>query len=92
MVLIVIEDQCSAGTEFLISSLRFSFTGELNSTGREGKFGCNVAHLDHYSEIAEKSMENFVSVISSFRFTSNGSRASGLRAPLRDIKNTPTNR
>ncbi|CAA3016741.1 exonuclease 1 [Olea europaea subsp. europaea] len=57
-------------------------------TKGEGKFGCNISHLGHYSDIAEKSMEKFVSVISSFRFTSSGSRASGLRAPLKDIKNT----
>ncbi|KAL0442581.1 UNVERIFIED_CONTAM: Exonuclease 1 [Sesamum latifolium] len=53
----------------------------------EGKFGCNISHLGHYSNIAEKSMEKFVSVISSFRYNSSGSRASGLRAPLKDIKN-----
>ncbi|XP_069150572.1 exonuclease 1 isoform X4 [Solanum lycopersicum] len=56
------------------------------------KFGSNISHLGHYSQISEKSMDNFVSVISSFRYTSNGSRASGLRAPLKDIKNTSTNR
>lgn len=72
--------------------IELSSSTENTVPGGEGKFGCNIAHLGHYSEIAEKSMENFVSVISSFRFTSNGSRASGLRAPLRDIKNTPTNR
>ncbi|XP_055806470.1 exonuclease 1 [Solanum dulcamara] len=59
---------------------------------RQGKFGSNISHLGHYSQISEKSMDNFVSVISSFRYTSNGSRASGLRAPLKDIKNTSTNR
>ncbi|KAJ8545371.1 hypothetical protein K7X08_017954 [Anisodus acutangulus] len=58
----------------------------------EGKFGSNISHLGQYSQISEKSMENFVSVISSFRYTSNGSRASGLRAPLKDIKNTSINR
>ncbi|KAM3361947.1 exonuclease 1 isoform X1 [Capsicum galapagoense] len=58
----------------------------------QGKFGSNISHLGKYSQISEKSMENFVSVISSFRYTSNGSRASGLRAPLKDIKNTSTNR
>lgn len=56
----------------------------------QGKFGSNISHLGHYSQISEKSMENFVSVISSFRYTSKGSRASGLRAPLKDIKNTST--
>ncbi|CAI9787980.1 unnamed protein product [Fraxinus pennsylvanica] len=59
-------------------------------TKSEGKFGCSISHLSHYSDIAEKSMEKFVSVMSSFRFTSTGSRASGLRAPLKDIKNTCT--
>ncbi|KAL3376975.1 hypothetical protein AABB24_003412 [Solanum stoloniferum] len=58
----------------------------------QGKFGSNISHLGHYSQISEKSMDNFVSVLSSFRYTSNGSRASGLRAPLKDIKNTSTNR
>ncbi|KAK2982520.1 hypothetical protein RJ640_012765 [Escallonia rubra] len=54
----------------------------------QGKFGCNISHLGKYSDIAGKSMENFVSVISSFRCSSSGSRASGLRAPLRDVQNT----
>nr|XP_043622684.1 exonuclease 1 [Erigeron canadensis] len=54
------------------------------------KFGCNISHLGKYSEIAEKSMEKFISVISSFKYTSSGSRASGLRAPLKDIRNTFT--
>ncbi|KAL6197338.1 hypothetical protein ACLB2K_032947 [Fragaria x ananassa] len=58
----------------------------------EGKFGSNISHLGQYSDIAEKSMENFVSVISSLRFGSSGSRASGLRAPLKDVRNTCTNR
>ncbi|KAJ0017249.1 hypothetical protein Pint_10135 [Pistacia integerrima] len=58
----------------------------------EGKFGSNISHLGHYSEIAEKSMESFVSVVSSFRCSSSGSRASGLRAPLKDVRNTCTNR
>ncbi|KAK7359162.1 hypothetical protein VNO77_01110 [Canavalia gladiata] len=57
----------------------------------EENFGTNISHLGHYSEIAEKSMERFVSVISSFRFTS-GSRVSGLRAPLKDVRNTSDNR
>ncbi|KAI3456083.1 hypothetical protein Pfo_012746 [Paulownia fortunei] len=54
---------------------------------KAGTFGCNISHLGRYSDIAEKSMEKFVSVVSSFRYTSSGSRASGLRAPLKDIKN-----
>ncbi|XP_044461272.1 exonuclease 1 [Mangifera indica] len=58
----------------------------------EGKFGSDISHLGHYSEIAEKSMEKFVSVVSSFRCSSSGSRASGLRAPLKDLQNTCTKR
>ncbi|PWA98234.1 5'-3' exonuclease, C-terminal domain-containing protein [Artemisia annua] len=54
------------------------------------KFGCNISHLGKYAEIAEKSMEKFMSVISSFKCTSSGSRASGLRAPLKDVRNTFT--
>lgn len=53
----------------------------------EEKFGCNISHLGKYSEIAEKSMEKFISVISSFKCISSGSRASGLRAPLKDVRN-----
>lgn len=74
------------------------FNSDLDDSTKEetndgqGKFGSNISHLGHYAQISEKSMENFVSVISSFRYTSNGSRASGLRAPLKDIKNTSTNR
>ncbi|KAL2244721.1 UNVERIFIED_CONTAM: Exonuclease 1, partial [Sesamum indicum] len=64
-------------------------TSDLDEDTRveEGKFGCNISHLGRYSNIAEKSMEKFVSVLSSFRYNSSGSRASGLRAPLKDIKN-----
>ncbi|CAA7030609.1 unnamed protein product [Microthlaspi erraticum] len=51
------------------------------------KFGSNISHIRHYSEIAEKSVERFVSAISSFRYSGSGSRASGLRAPLKDIRN-----
>ncbi|GMH15739.1 hypothetical protein Nepgr_017580 [Nepenthes gracilis] len=58
----------------------------------EGKFGCNISHLDQYSDISEKSLEKFLSIISSFRYSSSGSRASGLRAPLRDVHNTCLNR
>lgn len=57
----------------------------------QDKFGCNISHIGQYSDIAEKSMEKFVSLISSFRYAS-GSRASGLRAPLKDVRNTCTNR
>ncbi|CAH2034346.1 unnamed protein product [Thlaspi arvense] len=52
------------------------------------KFGSNISHIEHYSEIAEKSVERFVSAISSFRYSGSGSRASGLRAPLKDIHNS----
>ncbi|XP_027916681.1 exonuclease 1 isoform X2 [Vigna unguiculata] len=61
------------------------------NNGEEEKFGTNISHLGQYSEIAEKSMERFVSVISSFRCTS-GTRVSGLRAPLKDVRNTSNNR
>ncbi|KAF4360670.1 hypothetical protein G4B88_010665 [Cannabis sativa] len=59
-----------------------------SSSSNDGKFGSNISHLAEYSDIAEKSMEKFVSIISSFKFASSGSRASGLRAPLKDIRNT----
>ncbi|KAI4304443.1 hypothetical protein MLD38_039952 [Melastoma candidum] len=52
------------------------------------KFGANISHLDHYSNIAGKSLERFVKVMDSFRFTGSGSRASGLRAPLKNVQNT----
>ncbi|KAE8673320.1 Exonuclease 1 [Hibiscus syriacus] len=58
----------------------------------EAKFGSNISHLGRYSNVAEKSMERFVSVISSFRFSSPGSRASGLRAPLKYAQNKCINR
>ncbi|XWS19767.1 hypothetical protein CRYUN_Cryun31cG0045300 [Craigia yunnanensis] len=58
----------------------------------EAKFGSNISHLGHYSDIAEKSMERFVSAISSFRFSSSGSHASGLRTPLKDARNTCSKR
>ncbi|CAB4276340.1 unnamed protein product [Prunus armeniaca] len=70
-------------------SLNETFTG---TKTEEGKFGSNISHLGRYSDIAEKSMEKFVSVISPFRYSSSGSRASGLRAPLKDVQNTGTNR
>ncbi|OVA00201.1 XPG/Rad2 endonuclease [Macleaya cordata] len=56
--------------------------------GNKGNFGCNISHLSHFSDVAEKSMERFISVISSFKCASSGSRASGLRAPLKDVRNT----
>ncbi|KAK3432863.1 hypothetical protein EUGRSUZ_D00367 [Eucalyptus grandis] len=61
-------------------------------TGSEGKFGADISHLGRYSDIAESSLEGFVSVILSFRFTASGSHASGLRAPLKDVHNACTNR
>ncbi|XP_052183814.1 exonuclease 1 [Diospyros lotus] len=72
-----------------------SFTPDdtvIEANAKSGKFGCNISHLEKYSDIAEKSMERFVSVMSSFRFSSSGSRASGLRAPLKDVQNTFTSR
>lgn len=54
----------------------------------EGKFGCNISHVKSYSGIAEKSMDRFASLISSFKYNSSGSRASGLRPPLKDVQNT----
>jgi exonuclease-1 len=57
----------------------------------EEKFGTNISHLGHYSEIAEKSLDRFTSVISAFKYTS-GSRVSGLRAPLKDVRNIRNNR
>ncbi|KAI5384824.1 exonuclease 1 [Lathyrus oleraceus] len=56
----------------------------------EENFGTNISHLGHYSEIAEKSLERFASVISAFKYTP-GSRVSGLRAPLKDVRNTRNN-
>ncbi|KAF5176021.1 Protodermal factor [Thalictrum thalictroides] len=58
----------------------------------EGNFGCNISHLSHYSNVAEKSMERFVSIVSAFACKSSGSRASGLRAPLKDVYNTVATR
>ncbi|WJX53294.1 hypothetical protein P8452_39306 [Trifolium repens] len=57
----------------------------------EEKFGTNISHLGHYSKIAEKSLDRFTSVISAFKYTS-GSRVSGLRAPLKDVRNIRNNR
>ncbi|KAE9461962.1 hypothetical protein C3L33_06121, partial [Rhododendron williamsianum] len=76
-----------------ITRSRIIFTPEDTITETEasgGKFGCNISHLENYSDIADKSIERFVSVISSFRCSSSGSRASGLRAPLKDVRNTCT--
>ena len=85
----------------MIDSLLFyasdSSISTLNNTTMEtkaegGKFGSNISHLENYSDIAEKSIERFVSVISSFKCSSSGSRASGLRAPLKEVQNTRTSR
>ncbi|KAJ1426192.1 XPG/Rad2 endonuclease [Sesbania bispinosa] len=66
-------------------------TGPFAENNAEEKFGTNISHLGHYSKIAEKSLERFESVISSFRCSS-GSRVSGLRAPLKDVRNICNNR
>ncbi|KAJ8465064.1 hypothetical protein OPV22_027616 [Ensete ventricosum] len=58
----------------------------------KGKFGCDISHLNNYTGIAEKSMEKFVALISSYRYASSGSRASGLRAPLKDVQNICSSR
>ncbi|KAL5978699.1 hypothetical protein ACLOJK_029816 [Asimina triloba] len=60
----------------------------METDNKEVNFGCDISHLSRYSDISEKSMERFVSVISSFRYMGSGSRASGLRAPLKDVRNT----
>ncbi|KAJ3696092.1 hypothetical protein LUZ60_001469 [Juncus effusus] len=54
----------------------------------EGKYGCDISHVNKYAVIAEKSLDKFASLISGFRYNSSGSRASGLRAPLKDVQNT----
>ncbi|KAK4786634.1 hypothetical protein SAY86_010467 [Trapa natans] len=63
-----------------------------NEMKPEIKFGSNISHIDHYCDIAEQSLERFVSVISSFKYKGSGTRASGLRAPLREVKDTSKNR
>ncbi|EYU28152.1 hypothetical protein ABFS82_13G090100 [Erythranthe guttata] len=67
-------------------------SGGRSSEAEEGKLGCDISHLSRYSDIAEKSMEKFVSVISSFRYNPSGTRASGLRPPLKDINNNSLRR
>ncbi|CAI8618745.1 unnamed protein product [Vicia faba] len=62
----------------------------LKDDSAEEKFGTNISHLGHYSKIAEKSLERFASVISAFKYTP-GSRVSGLRAPLKDVRNSHNN-
>ncbi|XP_024627669.1 exonuclease 1 isoform X2 [Medicago truncatula] len=61
------------------------------NSAQEEKFGTNISHLGHYSQISEKSLERFASVISAYKYTS-GSRVSGLRAPLKDVRNTHNKR
>ncbi|GFP91242.1 exonuclease 1 [Phtheirospermum japonicum] len=62
-------------------------SGSCTSDLEEEKLASNISHLGRYSDISERSMEKFVSAMSSFQYSSSGSRASGLRAPLKDIKN-----
>ncbi|KAH7675487.1 XPG/Rad2 endonuclease protein [Dioscorea alata] len=69
-----------------------NLTNEENTNKVDANFGCDISHLKNYSSIAEKSMERFASLMSSFRYNSSGSRASGLRAPLRDVQNTSSSR
>ncbi|KAJ0966231.1 hypothetical protein J5N97_027369 [Dioscorea zingiberensis] len=69
-----------------------NLTNKDNTNKVEGNFGCDISHLKNYSSIAEKSMERFASLMSSFRYNSSGSRASGLRPPLRDVQNTSSSR
>jgi hypothetical protein len=49
----------------------------------KGRFGCNVSHVNTYSGIAEKSMDKFAALISSFRYP--GPRANGLHGPLKAL-------
>ncbi|XP_039130239.1 exonuclease 1-like [Dioscorea cayenensis subsp. rotundata] len=69
-----------------------NLTNEENTNEVQANFGCDISHLKNYSSIAEKSMERFASLMSSFKYNSSGSRASGLRAPLRDVQNTSSSR
>ncbi|KAL1834059.1 exonuclease 1 isoform X2 [Daucus carota subsp. sativus] len=62
----------------------------METKNEQDKFGCNISHIDRYSDIAGKSVDKFAALISSFRYTA-GSRPSGLRAPLKDVRNTCTN-
>lgn len=59
-----------------------TFSSDLISNSMEQeKFACDLSHLQQYSVIAEQSMERFASTISSFRCSTGGARASGLRPP-----------
>eukprot|EP01018_Ginkgo_biloba_P029376 Gb_08129 [translate_table: standard] len=75
-----VDDALMTGKRKHIPSFGSDLIG--NSMQQE-KFSCNLSHLERYSDIAEQSMERFVSVISSFRYTTGGARASGLRPPLK---------
>ncbi|KAM0031876.1 putative exodeoxyribonuclease I [Helianthus debilis subsp. tardiflorus] len=78
---------------FLFGVCNYDLDDQMQATRDvEEKFGYNISHLGKYSEIGEKSMEKFMSGMSSFKCTSTGSRASGLRAPLKDEQNTSTKR
>ncbi|XP_020575994.1 exonuclease 1-like isoform X2 [Phalaenopsis equestris] len=61
---------------------------EDNEDENRNGFGRDISHVNDYCGIAEKSMERFVSLINSFRYNPSGSRASGLRPPLKDVRNT----
>ncbi|XP_073386862.1 exonuclease 1 isoform X3 [Physcomitrium patens] len=43
----------------------------------------SVSHVGQYASLAQRSMDDFVSTIAPFRLSQTGSRASGLRAPLK---------
>ncbi|KAG6507050.1 hypothetical protein ZIOFF_032390 [Zingiber officinale] len=64
----------------------------LNNNGamvREGgKFGCDISHVNNYTTVAERSMDRFAALMSSFRYTQSSARASVLRAPLKDVQNS----
>ncbi|XP_020681414.1 exonuclease 1 [Dendrobium catenatum] len=65
-----------------------AIAGQGNKDENSKSFGRDISHVNDYCGIAEKSMEKFVSLMNSFRYSSSGSRASGLRAPLKDVRNT----
>ncbi|KAH0457794.1 hypothetical protein IEQ34_013109 [Dendrobium chrysotoxum] len=65
-----------------------AIAGQGNKDENSKNFGRDISHVNDYCGIAEKSMEKFVSLMNSFRYSSSGSRASGLRAPLKDVRNT----
>lgn len=43
----------------------------------------SVSHVGQYAGLAQRSMDDFVSTLAPFRCSQSGSRASGLRAPLK---------